>query len=224
MSFSYDISDIQAHRLTSISPDHSLPKTIFIKFKTDTASQIQYMFVIGNPSSVNEMWISAWFDNKFMGVAYTGASSNVFTTTAISLGVWHTGVARFTDSTTRTVWLDGGGRGDSSASSSGPTNTSVIAIGRAARGAAQSFGGEIACVFVWNAALTDAEVAALSAGKWPMSVRPGSLLYAYTQLSADSGNWLNRMGGVTLLPEGSVGTPTKSEVQPLRNTFQQGMG
>ena len=55
--------------------------------------------------------------------------------------------------------------------------------------------GSLAEAAIWNAALSDAEVAALATGVSPLLVRPGSLVF-YAPLARDL---LDRVGGLQLL-------------------------
>lgn len=98
------------------------------------------------------------------------------TTTTCSLNTWNHACAVGASATSRSVYLNGGGKATN-------TNNVALAIGnRTAIGRRslstpdQYMDGRIGEVAVWSAALSDAEVAALGAGASPLQVRRGSLV------------------------------------------------
>lgn len=130
------------------------------------------------------------------------ATSAANSSTTITTGTWAHAAAVFTSDSSRAAFLNGGGKGTSTTAitPSGINRTSIaVGDGSAAinnMGATDS----VAEVGFWNAALDDAEIAALAAGIPPLLVRPQSLI-AYVPLVR---NLIDYKGNAFAL----VGTPT----------------
>lgn len=88
--------------------------------------------------------------------------------------LWNHGAGVWTSTTDRAVFLNGT-KTTNTTSQAGPVSTNTF-IGR--RGTASDAGANtyIAWAAIWNAALTDAEIAALRAGARPERIRPQSLV------------------------------------------------
>lgn len=128
---------------------------------------------------------------KSFGSANVHASS----TSGYSVNTWHHGVAVFAANDDRAAFIDGGNKGTESTASTVST-PDASSIGVSADSTPYGyFSGRIAEVGVWDAALTDVEVAILAAGYSPLFVRPQNLV-AYWPLIRDEDQ--DRVGGYHL--------------------------
>lgn len=110
-------------------------------------------------------------------VQYNGRGVGIFalaTTTLITINTWHHLAASSAAANSHAVWLDGGGKSTSVVNvvAAGIDDT-LLSLNRRRNG---YFSGRLAESAVWNAALTDAEIAILAAGYSPLFVRPQSLV------------------------------------------------
>lgn len=139
-------------------------------------------------------------------VVSDGTTSQVNTTTGYSANVWHHGCIIEAATNNRAVLLDGGSKGTNSdtRTPSGVDDTALGASGRLTN----EFTGRLAEWAVWNAALTDAEVATLALGVSPLLIRPNNLV-AYWPLIRDEDR--DRVGGFHMTPSGS---PTVADHPP----------
>lgn len=105
--------------------------------------------------------------------------------TGYTVGQWHHGCAVFASNASRTVYLDGGGKVENTTNRPSAINITRTAIGALARSPlAAFFDGRVAEVGIWNAALTDGEVASLAKAVSPRLIRPQSLVF-YAPLVRD---------------------------------------
>jgi len=102
------------------------------------------------------------------------SGNNATSAVAYTAGVWNHGIAICASNTDRRVYLNGGNRANNT------NNLAFAAIDNLWVGAqrvnADWWNGSIAEAAIWNAALTDAEVAKLAAGISPLSMRPDKLV------------------------------------------------
>ena len=126
----------------------------------------------------------------------------VDSTTTFAIGGWHHLCGVFASASSRSAYLDGGAKATitDTITPSGIDRTSIGRIGDSTP--AGYFEGKIAEVGIWNAALTDAEVAILAKGYSPLLVRPQSLVF-YAPLIRDEDRDI--VGGLALTP---VNTPS----------------
>ena len=126
----------------------------------------------------------------------------VDSTTTFAIGGWHHLCGVFASASSRSAYLDGGAKATitDTITPSGIDRTSIGRIGDSTP--AGYFEGKIAEVGIWNAALTDAEVASLALGVSPLLVRPQSLVF-YAPLIRDEDRDI--VGGLALTP---VNTPS----------------
>jgi hypothetical protein len=125
-----------------------------------------------------EQKVELWADD-YDGL---GGSEAIASTTTFTIDdQWHHACGVFVSSTSRAVYLDGGGKNTGSASIAFPP---IRIIGLAALGNTFQWGnymdGLIAHVAIWDVALTDAEILDLSRGARPDRIRPGNLKAYYT--------------------------------------------
>lgn len=108
--------------------------------------------------------------------AESGTFSGASTSTSFSAGVWQHACGVFASTTDRSVFLNGAGKG-TNATLRNPSGITRTSIGFWETSAA-SFpaNASVAEAAIWNAALTDDEVAVLAAGICPLFVRPTKLV------------------------------------------------
>jgi hypothetical protein len=95
----------------------------------------------------------------------------------ITFNRWQHGCGVWASSSSRACYLNGANKGtDSTAITTGTLDTGFVGVGSGGSAYAQFWPGSIAEAAVWNAALSDQEVAALAAGLNPRRIRPASLV------------------------------------------------
>jgi hypothetical protein len=163
-----------------------LPFTLACWFNKDNATSNQ---VLVSVSDDTKSWHLAWLG---AGGAETGdpvvlvTAENIGairvdpTTSGFSASQWTHACGVWTSSTSRKVFINGGSAGTGTTSSN-PAGFNTTGYGAAENGPApasfiQPFGGLLAEVGIWSAALTDAEVASLADGFSPAKIRPQSLV------------------------------------------------
>lgn len=135
------------------------------------------------------------------------STSSAASTTGYSLNTWHHACAVFNSTTDRRAFIDGGSKG-TEGTSRAPTSLDTVRVGAAARSAATKFfSGSIAHAAIWNATLTDAEVAALGKGVNPLRIRPASLVfYAPLMGGSPEPDYTAGQRALTLTGSPSLGT------------------
>jgi hypothetical protein len=112
-------------------------------------------------------------------VSNAGAASIVNTTSGYSSGVWHHACGVELASNSRAVYLDGGNKATASATQVPSVDALRI------HGGSSGLIGQVAELGIWNAALTDAEVASLAKGFAPPCIRRASLTGYYPLVRHD---------------------------------------
>lgn len=111
-----------------------------------------------------------------------GATAQADTTTGFSANTWHHACAVFNSNTSRSAYLDGGSAATNTTSVTDPT-ADFTAVGTMLRSAATQFmSGRQADAAIWNVALTQSEIQALSKGFPAHLIRPQNLV-AYWPLN-----------------------------------------
>jgi hypothetical protein len=131
----------------------------------------------------------------------SGSHSDAITTTKHGSGTWHHGCAVSSAVDSRAIYLDGGGKGTNAVSRT-PSGIDSTQLGVLTHGINFYWDGDIAEAAIWNAALTDAEVATLAKGYSPLLIRPANLVF-YVPLIRDADEDI--VGGLSL---STGGTPT----------------
>lgn len=140
--------------------------------------------------------------------------------TSITASAWHHACAVGASATSRSVYLNGGGKATDTASNTPPSlTTTVLAVDVAL--AAAFLNGRLAEVGLWSAALDDAEVLSLSRGVSPLLVRPASLV-AYWPLNRQGlrydligGNTLSQSGSPATIAHPRIFTPKSAQIIPF---------
>jgi len=101
------------------------------------------------------------------------------TSTTTSTGVWQHICGVFASSTSRSAYLNGGGKGTDTTSRTPNSTLDRTRVGcRCSSGSlAGFFPGSIAEAAIWNVALSDAEVALLAKGLCPLLMRPQNIVF-----------------------------------------------
>lgn len=136
-------------------------------------------------------------------------ASQAQTTTVYSLSTWRHCCAVFAAADDRRSYIDGAGKG-TEATARDPADLDTIAIGSRydSLGFGEFHDGAIAHAAIWDAVLTDDEVAALAAGADPRTIRPANLAF-YAPMVRDED--LDIVGGLALT---AVNTPTIADHPP----------
>lgn len=102
----------------------------------------------------------------------------VDSTTSITTGAWHHCAGVFASTTSRSVHLDGVNENSGTTSVGDLASVNSTAVGILRRSTLSlPMDGKVAWPAIWNAALTDEEIASLARGAHPITVRPHSLIW-----------------------------------------------
>jgi hypothetical protein len=176
------------------------------------AGNRQFLMWIGDKDDA-QRWYSISMDGNQAGDPVrlqrrNGSDVNVDSTSGYSTSTWHHVAGVFTADNDVAILLDGGSKG-TDATSVAPNSWDRTSIARAGDSSPGAYlDGRVAEAAVWDAALTDAEVAILAKGISPLFVRPQSLA-AYWPLIRDSDDDI--VGGYSMTPQN---TPTVT-VHPI---------
>jgi len=105
----------------------------------------------------------------------TTGNGNAVSTTSFSTGVWQHAAGVWRATNDRSAYCNGGGRGDNTTSRA-PSGMNRTRLGAQGIVNTQPLRGTIAEAGIWDAALTDEEIAALARGVSPMRIRPRNLM------------------------------------------------
>lgn len=155
-----------------------------------------------------------------------GTSGTAATSTSYSASTWQHACAVFASTTSRSAYLNGGGKITNTTNVTIANAMNDFSIGRTLNAGSSSnlYNGLIAHACMWSVALSDAEVAALAGGDHPLTVQRASIV-EYVPLT----NSTVMLGTGTLTTNGSpaigASDPTVDRWMPLfRNHLaMQGM-
>ena len=153
-------------------------------------------------------------------IGYSGRGVGLFfvlTTTSWTVNAWHHACVVSAAANAHAVFLDGGGKATSA------VNVVAAGIDDLLLGLNERrnewLAGRLAESAVWNAALTDAEVAILAAGYSPLFVRPQSLV-AYWPLFGRLSPEIDPVGGFDMtLVNGPTQAPHPRIIYPTRQVL-----
>lgn len=189
------------------------PITMACWFYSVNADDTQYLMSICDSSQDDNYWgmyLNGSGADQVVAKLRTTGSNEASTTTGYSINTWHHACAVFTNSTLRAAFIDGGSKGTHVLNRTPDATQDRTGIGVEYKNATgQGFDGRIAEAAIWNAALTDAEVAILARGYSPLFVRPQSLV-AYWPLIRDEDQ--DRVGGYDMTP---FNTPSVAAHAPV---------
>ncbi len=196
------------------SPVSAVPITIAAWAYSDNLSTVEDQIIayVGDKDAADEMFLlrldstginDLWARHRNFGGTSTATAGTFIVNT------WHHCVAVFASNTSRTAYFDGTA-GTENTDTRSAVSSDRVAIGRAGdTSPGDYFSGRIAEVGIWNAALTAAEITALSKGYSPQLIRPQSLVF-YAQLIRDED--YDKVGGLSLTP---FNTPTIAPHPPM---------
>lgn len=167
---------------TTSVPVTSVPLTLACHFRQVGGNSSGLVELHKNNAGGHKFTLAAVGGSGTVPIARSAAGTgtqSAFTTAAGTVGVWHTAVGVFESNSARHVYLDGANKGSNTDSASAPSGIDRLKIGiRDWSGSPQSYSdADIAWVAIWDAALTDDEVAAFGDAKFdPRFVRPQNLL------------------------------------------------
>lgn len=138
------------------------------------------------------------------------------TSTSYNATSWQHICGVWASTTSRSVYLDGGGKTTNTTSRS--ISVSATCLG-SRQGTGQWYSGSIAHAAVWDVALTDAEVAILAAGFSPLLMRPESLV-SYWPIYGNNDPEMDLVGGYGLTVGGTINKATTDpRIYMPRKTF-----
>jgi len=184
--------------------------------KPNNGSNVMGLFWIGDKDQPSQYWALKTYPASDR-IKYTprAGSSELFlvTTTQFNVGAWNHVLAVSAAANDHRVYVNGGGKGTSSATRA-PANADRVALGRMMDSTpSEAFDGGIAEAAIWNAALTDDEAVRLAAGWSPKLVRPDALVF-YAPILGRRSPEIDLVGGRMLTLGGGTGTPSYSADHP----------
>lgn len=198
-----------------VNPDHPLqdfPLTIAAWIWRDNVASNHALVGIRDNSEPNygiSSFILYGSNITYKSARFMANGPQVITTTGMTAGQWHHVCGVASSNILRAVYLDGGGKEESSTEGLFPSGLDVLRIGSCGQdGLTIPFDGLIAHVSIWDVPLNDAEVLQLANKALPTDIR-GEDLIAYWPLVD---NDLDTIGGFHLTP---INSPTWSEKDPF---------
>ena len=207
-----------SHLVGGSVPASDEPLTIACWFYFDLASpNTRYSLVDIHLSTIFAPSFNIGVDGNDTGQIKASSGTAAAETSAnITVRTWQHACGVFASSTDRRAFLDGGNKGTDSSTSNAST-PDEFTIGRyGGSNPGRQWWGGIAEVGVWNAALSDAEVALLAKGAVPLGVKPQNLVF-YAPLIKDED--LDHVGGISLTPTNSPTTAAHPPVFRVPITF-----
>lgn len=204
---SYDFAGQSTRFLSSSSPSiSSYPTTLSLWFNLSSSasnSQLLNWFTWTNASTYSIVrMVSALSNGRIVTITPLTGTLLIDTTTSFSNDVWNHLCIVLLNTTSRTVYLNGGGSSTitSSANISGMNN---IRMGCGIQSTGNSTGttfGKLSDVALWSTDLNTDEIRSLSKGFSAKKIRPQSLEY-YAPLTRDL---IEYGGGLTITNNGST--------------------
>ena len=158
------------------------PVSMFCWFKPDTttvARCLMGLFEDNSSGSSNQLKVGTTTGAVVQSATYdvTNGFRLTSTSTTVTTGAWQNCLAVFTSSTSRAVYLNGGGKATTTTTAA--VNFSLLnrfTIGAAKTNNVTDYAdGQIMFATVWAAALSDEDALALDSGIIPVRVRPASV-------------------------------------------------
>lgn len=203
--------------LGAFAPLTAYPFTLACWFNARDLTGAHGLICFGNPTVDTNHYVALRAAGEVAGdpiryiIADGGGFMGVNTTTGYQAGDWQHTACVSASATSHAVFLNGGGKAVSASSVVFPT-VSKMSIGSFDRLTNLSFcNGAIALPALWNAALTDAEIAALAAGAPPWLVRPDALVEYW---SFDTFEARSAAGARRSLPLTAAGAPVAWSSDP----------
>ena len=167
---------------SSTMPVSAYPFTLACWVNPDSQAGAQFLFGFGSSTLTNH-YTYLGMRGDLVGdpfgiiIIAGGSAGNAQTTTAYQNGQWQHICGVFTSATSRAIFRDGAGKGTSSVNIPFSASLDLFSVARLSRGAASSgySNCQVAECAVWDAALSDGEVALLAKGVSPITVRPTNI-------------------------------------------------
>jgi hypothetical protein len=157
------------------SPLSQGPLTISVWFKK-TVTETSNLFVMYS-GDVRVALVTA-DDGRVILLEFDTASSTAGSTTTYALNSWNHVCGVIASSTSRTIYLNGGGSFTNTGLRSATGMTSArVGSSHLGSGGGGSLNGDVAELAIWNAALTQSEVSTLSKGIMSDRVRNENLIF-----------------------------------------------
>lgn len=161
----------------------AVPITMAAWFRSDDAVATQSLVSISRNATTEERFqlrangSPAGDPVQALATANNNATvGTASTSTGYSVNTWHHAAGVFTSSTSRAAFIDGGSKGTNTTNvTPGTLNTTSLGAYAIPAGRSQYMSGRIAEAAIWNAALSDDEIAVLARGVSPLYVRPSAL-------------------------------------------------
>ncbi len=189
-----------SNQYLNIASSHGVPITIAAWIYADsTASAMAVGSVTSGSLTRCQLGLGTGGLPNATTVNTGGTSASAQGASGISAGTWYHLVGTFTSSTDRKVFLDGVQQAANTTSITlGTVNRTTIGMRVASNAVGLFWDGRIAEFAVWNATLSDAEIASLAAGAKPIRVRPASLR-VYVPLAGEASPEINFIGTAATL-------------------------
>jgi hypothetical protein len=189
----------------------AMPATIVCWAKTPNLGVSRTLVGVSNSASAitnNSLILGVQVGNGVQAVTGDGAGANTcISSTQITINTWFHAAAVFASATDRRSFLNGGGKG-TDANSRTPSGMNRTNIGVSEQGTiGRAWDGDIADAAIWNIALSDADVLALSKGVSPLLMHPEALVAYWPLIGNNSpeNNFKSNANAGTV-----IGTLTKS--------------
>ena len=197
------------------TPVTAVPLTLAAWFNATDITTAHPLMYVGNSGDWQRFEVAAGGHvggDPIYALTNDGASSFAVSTTGYSANTWHHACGVFAATNDRRAFIDGGSRGNE-ATNRTPGGLDFMDLaasnGKMGTGLASYLNGLLAEAAIWNAALTDAEVAILATGVRPWQVRPQNIV-AYWPCVRDQDYDL--VGGYDMTP---LNTPTIAAHVPV---------
>lgn len=162
-----EFDDAASEHLQRTGDDNNItdwPMSIACSFQTDQEAN-QALVIIGSTAgpAYYGLWIRDPADTDVIAYVMNVTSGYAKTSRSYGTNVWHHACAVFASDTDRRVFLDGGHKGTDSSAVSYPSGSTITTIGAREYynlGKTLYLSGKLGYAFIWNRALSDAEIAA----------------------------------------------------------------
>lgn len=220
---------LNARLLDDTTPDYfrvdqvvasSAPFTVCIWFNSDDSTINQLVVDIGDISDANHHWrmsaIGLAGDKALSWRVRAGGAPQQVASTSPSgytAGTWNHGCAVEAGAADRTIYIDS--NSGTNTTSRTPAGADRTTFGFRSAGTADPFSGKLAQAAIWTVALTDSEIATLSAGFSPLRVRRDALAF-FAPLNGGQSPEPDIIGNLDLTITGS---PTKTGEPPIHGAI-----
>jgi hypothetical protein len=147
-----------------------------------------------------------------------GTEVRADSTTGYAVGTWHHACGVAVSATDRRVFIDGGSKGTETTSTT-PSGLNVTRVGVGGGSSLTNYcNGTIAEAAVWNAALSDEEIAILAKGLSPRRMRPASIV-AYWPLWGTHSTEIDLAAGLYPLTVTGATQANHAPVRPFSRSW-----